>query len=158
MKHQNPARLKAHGYKLLLILLLVIADMWSKARFADADTVLIPHFVRLLGTRNTGVAFSLFSHAPWAVAALSCVMAPLLTGLALKAKGLPAAALCLMAAGTLGNAIDRVFRGYVIDFIQPLFVRFAVFNAADVFLTVGAGLMMIDVLFFEKNAPDKPAR
>jgi signal peptidase II len=52
-------------------------------------------------------------------------------------------------AGGIGNLIDRYTLGYVVDFINPLFVNFAVFNVADVYLNIGAGLMFIRV--FIKN-------
>ena len=51
-------------------------------------------------------------------------------------------------AGAVGNLIDRFFMGYVTDMIQVLFVKFAVFNVADIFVVVGAILLVIYVLFF----------
>ena len=55
-----------------------------------------------------------------------------------------------MFAGALGNAIDRVFFGYVVDFIETVFMEFPVFNAADIFVCVGAALFIIYELFFEQ--------
>ena len=50
--------------------------------------------------------------------------------------------LCFIIAGGIGNLIDRFIHGYVIDFINPLFVNFAVFNLADVALNVGVFLLI----------------
>ena len=59
--------------------------------------------------------------------------------------------LMLMFAGALGNAIDRIFRGYVVDFIETTFISFPVFNIADIAITVGAVLLIIYILFFDKT-------
>lgn len=48
----------------------------------------------------------------------------------------------LIISGGVGNLIDRIFRGYVIDYIEVLFVQFAVFNFADILVTCGAGLLI----------------
>ena len=53
----------------------------------------------------------------------------------------------LMLGGAVGNMIDRLFRGYVVDMFETLFVEFAVFNVADAALTIGAGLMAASLLF-----------
>ncbi len=50
--------------------------------------------------------------------------------------------LVLIVAGGIGNLIDRITLGYVVDFIEPLFIDFAVFNVADCFITVGAFMLI----------------
>jgi signal peptidase II len=50
-------------------------------------------------------------------------------------------------AGGLGNLIDRIFRGIVVDYIEPLFMNFAVFNFADCLITVGAVVLVIYLLY-----------
>ena len=57
----------------------------------------------------------------------------------------------MMFAGALGNAIDRVFYGYVVDFIAVRFIDFPVFNIADMAITIGAALVIIYVIFFDKD-------
>ena len=61
-------------------------------------------------------------------------------------------AVCLIIAGGLGNLIDRVTAGRVIDFFATTFIDFAVFNVADCFVCVGAALFVIAVLRQELNA------
>lgn len=51
--------------------------------------------------------------------------------------------LLLMVSGGIGNIIDRIRLGYVVDYIEPLFVDFAVFNFADCLITVGAGMLIV---------------
>ncbi|MGE7365883.1 signal peptidase II [Desemzia incerta] len=54
-------------------------------------------------------------------------------------------------AGALGNFIDRMRLGYVIDMFRFDFIDFPIFNVADVFLTIGVGTLMVYLLFFEKE-------
>lgn len=101
--------------------------------------------------RNTGAAFGSFSH--------STVLLSAFTGIVLAA-GIAAVLLrkikskyCLVCAsmiiaGGLGNLIDRIFRGYVVDFIEVQFMDFAVFNFADILVTVGA-FMIIGYLIYD---------
>lgn len=64
-------------------------------------------------------------------------------------------ALPLIAAGGLGNLIDRIFRGgRVVDYLDFQLTRFAVFNFADICVTVGVGIMFIGILFLEKELPE----
>ena len=65
------------------------------------------------------------------------------------APGLFRAGLWLIAGGGLGNLYDRLAYGRVIDFLEPAFVRFAVFNVADVCVCVGAALAMLSVVLGE---------
>ena len=57
----------------------------------------------------------------------------------------------------MGNVIDRIFRGYVVDFIETTFINFPVFNIADVAITIGAVLLIIYILFFDKKEQEKLA-
>ncbi|MBQ7976709.1 MAG: signal peptidase II, partial [Clostridia bacterium] len=57
----------------------------------------------------------------------------------------------LIFAGALGNGLDRIFRGYVIDFIETAFINFPVFNIADISITIGAIVLVIYVMFLEKD-------
>lgn len=59
-------------------------------------------------------------------------------------------------AGAVGNLIDRLLYGYVVDFLRPTFINFAVFNIADIFVTCGAILFIIILLFFNKKEKEMP--
>lgn len=60
-------------------------------------------------------------------------------------------ALTMIITGAIGNFYDRLFQGYVVDFIEFAFVDFPVFNVADIFVTVGSILMIIYLIFFEER-------
>ena len=100
----------------------------------------LPHILDLTYVQNTGAAFSMFSEHTWALALLSLVMSVVLA-LALW-KGffkhpLGKLTLTLLLAGAVGNLIDRAFRGFVVDMFNVLFMRFAVFNVADICVVAG---------------------
>ena len=62
--------------------------------------------------------------------------------------------LAMIFGGALGNAIDRIFYGFVVDFIETTFIDFPVFNIADIGITVGVALLMIHFIFFDKEEND----
>lgn len=57
----------------------------------------------------------------------------------------------LLTAGAVGNMIDRVFRGYVVDFFEFIFISFPVFNVADIYVSISAALIIILILFLYKE-------
>lgn len=149
-----------------IIVLLVAIDQITKfvmvSWLKPQGTVeLIPGFVRLRFVENDGAAFSMLNNARWffviiaAVGAIVCVA--LLVSKRLKyvhpALNSPflKTAFIIIAAGGLGNMIDRILRGTVVDFIEPTFVNFAVFNFADILVTCGAAIIIIylvvDIIF-----------
>lgn len=94
---------------------------------------------------NTGAAFSSFSNSTTllTVATVIILIGCLILLLTKKIKSkFMNVCLVLVIAGGIGNVIDRIVNGYVVDFINPLFVDFAVFNFADCCITVGAILMI----------------
>ena len=99
---------------------------------------------------NTGAAFSSFSDS---TTLLTVVTVLILAGclillLSKKIKSMfMNICLLLITAGGIGNVIDRIIYGYVVDFIEPLFIDFAVFNFADCCITVGAILMIIGQIY-----------
>lgn len=94
---------------------------------------------------NTGAAFSMFSENTSVLAVFSAVLiiAALVLLLLRKVKSnFINTCIVLVIAGGIGNVIDRVRLGYVVDFIEPLFIDFAVFNFADCCITVGAFMLI----------------
>lgn len=112
---------------------------------------LIPH-LNFVHMKNTGAAFSMFNTAPvWVFAALGVVVSiAIIVWMRRNPAGqtLVATALALILGGALGNVIDRVTRGSVVDFVDFYIGgwHFAAFNVADMAITLGAGLMILDML------------
>lgn len=143
--------------------LVIVIDQLSKWLVArslvlyDAIPV-VPHF-NLVRLHNTGAAFSMFNTAPAAmfIVLSTAVSIGILWWLRSNRHGqlLNAIAFVFVLGGALGNAIDRVTRGYVLDFIQ-FFVgdwHFAAFNVADMAITLGAGLMILDLVIQAVRRP-----
>lgn len=153
--HLTRSRLRRAALYALLTALLLAADQASKAfaRGLTAPRTLIPDVLRLRFVENTGVSFSLLSAQPAAVLALTVLAIGVGAYLLRKELRSPLSrvAASLMLSGAVGNLIDRLLFGRVTDFFETLFVRFAVFNAADAFLTIGCGLMLIALIRDEKS-------
>lgn len=152
---------------LIFIAVLTAADQVIKffvERFlAPVGTAeFINGFIGWNYVRNTGAAFGSFSDN---TVLLSVVTgAVLLTGIVLIAMKKIKSKFCLVCAvmiisGGLGNLIDRVLKGYVVDFIDLQFMNFAVFNFADILVTVGAFALMFyviaDIFRDRKNSGEK---
>lgn len=137
-------------YAWIAALVLAVDQLTKLAagRITAAVTV-IPGVLGLRYAENTGMAFSLFSGRPWLLGLLS--LAVIVLGWLVLQRwrlGRPAAiAAMLMLGGAAGNMLDRLLHGYVVDMIELLFVRFAIFNVADSALTVGCVLMAWSLLF-----------
>lgn len=105
-------------------------------------------------TQNTGVAFSMFSGGGLAVSvATALLIAGLIAWLLVKddqPRGMRTG-LWMMVGGGMGNLYDRIVYGSVTDFIEPLFVRFAVFNLADVLICVGAAVAFLFAFLDERK-------
>ena len=106
----------------------------------------IPKVVQFNYAENTGMAFSLFSGARW----LFIVLTVIVCAVALwylfsnRCKNLwEYWSIGVIVAGGIGNLIDRALYSYVIDFIEPIFINFAIFNIADSAVTLGATSLVI---------------
>lgn len=102
---------------------------------------------------NTGAAFGSFKDARWVFMVLSSIaVVVIIIYLVIKFRQTPVfmgIALSLIAAGGIGNMIDRIWVGYVVDFFDFTLIDFAVFNVADSCITVGASLMILYMLVME---------
>ena len=117
---------------------------------------LIPHVVELQFVLNPGMAFSLLSGKQlFLIIATSIALILVAYGLFFRSRGryLQQAALLLILAGGIGNLIDRIAHGFVVDYIHVLFFDY-VFNFADCCITVGAVLFVIHVLFFTREGKE----
>lgn len=118
---------------------------------------LLPH-LNLVHMRNTGAAFSMLSSLPpWVFALIGvAVSSAIVIWLRRNPRGqsILAAALALVLGGALGNVIDRVRLGYVTDFIDFYWGtwHFAAFNVADAAISIGAGLLILDMFLDSRRA------
>lgn len=142
---------KKHISCSVMILLIIAFDQITKylatAQLKGGKTVqFIPDVVQFRYAENTGMAFSLLSGARWIfiVLTVAVCVGVLWYMFSDRCKNLWLYwSLGVVVSGGLGNLIDRVRFGYVVDFIEPTFMNFAVFNIADSAVTLGAASMII---------------
>lgn len=140
---------------------LVLIDQWTKflvlRDLAGGKVVTpLPRILQFRYAENTGAAFSVLTGRTMFLSAVTFVILAVAIGLLLceKIPGvLNQVSLVLMVSGGIGNLIDRVHRHYVVDFIEVLFTKFAVFNFADCCVTIGAVILILSTLLsFMKDA------
>jgi signal peptidase II len=146
----------------IIILLVVVLDRVSKlyilASFSPWDmTVVIPRVFNIVHAENPGAAFSMLAEAPPLVRAVllvgvsvvvMAIVGVMLWRLPKSAGALMSTSLALVFGGAVGNLWDRVMRGSVTDFVQVFIgsYEFPAFNVADSAITVGAALLVVDLL------------
>ena len=138
----------------ILIAVDRITKNWAAQALVSGDIAVIDKVLYFRYTENTGVAFSMFSDNRWVLVGITSVM--LIVALAFFLSGkikdkLELFALSLIIAGGVGNLIDRLSLGYVIDFIDVRIINFAIFNVADMCITIGAILVCIAAFAAEKR-------
>lgn len=138
---------------------LLIADQWLKywvtvnITLSTGSQELIPGVVKLVNIHNSGAAFGLLDnvdYARWIFLAVTAVFVVVIAVLLVRRVfDSRFAVWCevLFLTGALGNCIDRVFLGYVVDMFKLEFVNFAVFNIADAVLVVSCLMFVIYVFF-----------
>lgn len=142
---------------ILIIVLCIAADQLTKicaaANLKDISTLpIIENIFHFTYVENRGAAFGMLADHRWVFMILSVVgIAAIFVYLTVtKPKSWwMRLALCFIEGGGVGNMIDRIARGYVIDFIDCRFINFYVFNVADSFVCVGCAMFIIAVIIDE---------
>ena len=143
---------------------LIGIDHWLKGvaaeKLADGEVhTLIKGFLGFCYAENTGAAFSMFASSTGALSIFTGVLlAAGVVFLLIPKKRAVAYDICvpLIIAGGAGNLIDRLTRGYVIDYIMTLFVEFPVFNFADCLITCGCFALVIYLIYSIAADAKKP--
>ena len=145
---------------------LVFLDLWFKQWAAANVTsrqpvVLIPGILGLTFLENTGAAFGFLASAQQGRIFLTIASALLMAAILWYYNNIPEGKkywlvrvpVILVFAGGLGNLIDRIALGHVRDMLEFLFIRFPIFNLADVFITTGTFSFVFFGLFVVKDIP-----
>lgn len=142
---------------LITALILIGVDQaikqWALDTLAQVDTIpLIQDVLHLTYVENYGAAFSILQNKKWFLIGVTSLIAigaiVLLLSKKLKSN-LAIWSVALIIAGGVGNLIDRIGRGFVVDYIDFRLINFAVFNFADCCVVVGTILLAIYILYFE---------
>lgn len=137
--------------------IIIVLDQLTKflvVKYIDGGVgiTLIPKVLDLVYVKNDGAAFNILSGriGLLSIISLAFVVGVIWFMVVKKPQNkIFRAAVMLLFAGAVGNVIDRIFRGFVVDFIKTTFISFPVFNIADIAITCGAGLLIIYLLFFD---------
>ena len=146
------------------ILVMIVVDQavkhWAFTVLQPQHTIpLIENVFHLTYIENRGAAFSMFAKfdSRWIFVALASVITLAICytlSKKLMQTALGSWSLMLIAAGAVGNAIDRVARGFVVDMFDFRLIHFPVFNVADIFICVGGILFVIYFMFQHKDKPN----
>ncbi len=146
---------KYNAFYSFVVLLVVTADqylkIWVRETIPMHETrAFIPRVVALTYEQNTGAAFSIFRNQTGILTVISAIAVVALIFLLFKknffSSELERWAIVFILAGALGNLIDRALLGYVVDMFSLQFMRFAIFNIADISVCVGGGLLILAVI------------
>ncbi len=141
-----------------ICILIIIFDIITKrvAVFSlkDISTVpIIQDILHLTYVENRGAAFGMLQNQRWIFMIITVIVIIAIIYFKTKNKltsKLLDLGLSFVLGGAVGNMIDRVILGYVVDFIDFQIINFPVFNVADIFVVIGAIILVIFYIFFDK--------
>ncbi len=155
---------------LLVTVLVIVLDQYSKrlitAKFELFDRVAVAPFFDIVRLHNTGAAFSFLANASgwqnWFFTAVALAVSVLILWWLFRQPAGRVAVpfgLALVLGGAIGNLIDRLQHGYVVDFVLLHYDHwsFPAFNVADSGITVGVILLLFDGFFLESRRAEPPA-
>lgn len=144
-------------YAVLIVLGVIVADQalkwWVVANIPLGATILKNPVLDLTYLQNRGAAWSMFSGNKWLLLLIAFVATIVLILLIIKSyryHKVLTIGLSLALGGALGNVIDRVRLGYVVDMFQVEFFNFPIFNLADIALFIGVVIIIVAILRDEK--------
>jgi len=151
---------------ILTVLLCIAADQGVKHYVVSNlalynHSPLIPGFIELFYIQNTGGGFSILEGHTWVLTVLTAVLMAVIAVLLVKkvfSHPLAMWSLTIILGGGLGNLIDRIRLGYVVDMFNFQFIRYPVFNVADILVVCGViGFAAYYLLLYDKAEKAKEA-
>ena len=156
MKNSKSRKIKLITFSIFIILIDQISKfLVLKIIGFDSSKNIIPNILNFTIVKNKGAAFSLFSNSTTFLTILSIFASFLLIIFILKSPPRSywnSLGLAYLLGGTIGNGIDRLFRGYVIDFFELLPINFAIFNVADISINISIIFFIIDIFMNKKQS------
>ena len=140
-----------------------ITKIWAISDLSNGRTIpVIDGVFEFAFAKNTGVAFSMLEGQRWIFIPITIIISVLLMFIMLRSPlrkyKLFNITCVLILAGAIGNLIDRIIYGYVVDFLHATFIDFPIFNFADCCVVIGAGLLFVFALFVMKEDDNTPLR
>lgn len=140
----------------LIIFLLVALDQITKYLSiqylkGEGSVSFLPGFIELKYTENTGAAFSILE-GQTILFVLITVAVLIFIFFMIKTKKVKhitgKVASIIIISGAIGNLIDRILHGFVVDMFNFTFMNFAIFNVADIYITIGGMILCVYILFY----------
>lgn len=129
---------------------ILLIDQLTNALVIEQNLIVIPNIINIIYTENTGMAFGIGQNNLFFIIIINIIVLGIIIKL-IKEKQEQIdlkilTSLILILSGGIGNLIDRIFRGYVVDFIDINFMSFPNFNIADISITVGILILIISII------------
>ncbi len=123
----------------------------------------IDGFMDFTFVENRGAAFGIFSGKTWLLLVISIIICAVLVWAMTKMPKTKEyrklrVTFVLILSGAVGNIIDRALRGYVVDFFEFTFIKWPVFNMADIYVVVGTIVMAVIIMFFMKDKKENAGK
>ena len=146
----NSKRLKTIIYSFYIILVDQVSKLLIMNTLGfERSKNIIPNFLNFTVVKNKGAAFSLFSNSTSFLTIISILTSLLIITIILKfppKSSWNLNGLAYLLGGTVGNGIDRLFKGYVIDFIEIIPIDFPIFNVADISINIAIICFIMDII------------
>ena len=135
---------------IIIGLIIILLDQITKILVINENIILIPNLLSFTYTKNTGTAFGIFSNNAIIIIILNIIVLGVIIKFLKERKDDVEMniliSLILIASGGISNLIDRIFRGYVVDFIDVNLFNFPNFNVADISIIIGIGILLIVII------------
>ena len=115
----------------------------------EVSKKIIPNLLNITLVKNRGAAFSLFSNSTSALTFISVSASLALIFIILKFPPISfwnSTGIAYLLGGTIGNGLDRLFKGYVLDFLELVPINFPIFNIADISINIAVICFLIDII------------
>tara|TARA_Y100001968_G_scaffold274266_1_gene267370 strand:+ start:2040 stop:2522 length:483 start_codon:yes stop_codon:yes gene_type:complete len=150
MNSSKSKSMKIISYSLYIIFLDQVSKLLVLSRIGYERSInIIPNLLNFTLVKNKGAAFSLFSNSTNILTIISFLASILLITIIIKYP--PRSlwnlnGLAYLLGGTVGNGIDRLFKGYVLDFLELVPIAFPIFNIADLSINIAIICFVIDII------------
>ena len=146
-------------YYIVLVFVLCFIDQISKLLVVkylgnNDSLIIINNFLKFLYIKNTGISFGILSGKVYLIIILSLMIIAYMIREFIKSNNkLHLISVVLIISGAFGNLIDRLFRGFVVDFVSFSFFGYeaSIFNIADSYITIGVILYIISIIMEGRN-------
>lgn len=141
-----------------LVMIDQISKIWGLNELKDKNAIsVIPDIFELRYLENHGAAFGILQNQQWIFAIITIMALAVLTWIYFKLpknrRYLPLkGCYVFLTAGAIGNFIDRMMNGYVIDFFYFKLIDFPIFNVADIYVTISMAVLIVLLLFYYKDS------